>query len=130
MLGFEVTGLTLVYAEKVKFIAFTFPVPHHAPVYIAFRPGVHRALGWKLATDRGIDMAERGGRYGTVPAAWMGMAVVLLALVPAAMRVAGGQAGWLEALFILAGAGFITFHATRLVLLHRAGREEDDGGPR
>ena len=75
-------------------------------------------------------MAERGGRYGTVPAAWIGMAVVLLALVPAAIRVAGGQAGWPEALFILAGAGFITFHATRLVLLRRAGREGDDGGPR
>jgi hypothetical protein len=130
MLGPAVTAITLVYAEKVKFIAFTFPAPHHAPVHIAFRPGVHRALRWKLATERGIDMAERGGRYGTVPAAWMGMAVVLLALVPAAMRVADGQAGWLEALFILAGAGFITFHATRLVLLHRAGREEDDGGPR
>jgi hypothetical protein len=28
MLGAEVTGLTLVYAEKVKFIAFTFPAPH------------------------------------------------------------------------------------------------------
>ena len=130
MLGPAVTAITLVYAEKVKFIAFTFPAPHHAPVYIAFRPGVQRALGWKLATDRGIDMAERGGRYGTVPAAWIGMAVVLLALVPAAMRVADGQAGWLEALFILAGAGFITFHATRLVLLRRAGREGDDGGPR
>ncbi|WP_350000959.1 MULTISPECIES: hypothetical protein [Pseudarthrobacter] len=89
-------------------------------------------------------MAERGGRYGTAPAAWMGMAVVLLALVPAAMRVAEGRAGWLEALFILAGAGFITFHATRLVLLHRAGGnpgagssaargsggKEDDGGLR
>jgi hypothetical protein len=75
-------------------------------------------------------MAERGGRNGTVPAAWMGMAVVLLALVPAAMRVAEGQAGWPEALFILAGAGFVTFHATRLVLLRRAGREGDDGGPR
>jgi hypothetical protein len=24
-----------VYAEKVKFIAFTFPAPHHAPVDIA-----------------------------------------------------------------------------------------------
>ena len=130
MLGPAVTAITLVYAEKVKFIAFTFPAPHHAPVYIAFRPGVHRALSWKLATDRGIDMAERGGRYGTVPAAWIGMAVVLLALVPAAMRVAEGQAGWPEALFILAGAGFVTFHATRLVLLRRAGREGDDGGPR
>jgi hypothetical protein len=46
------------------------------------------------------------------------------------MRVAEGQAGWPEALFILAGAGFVTFHATRLVLLRRAGREGDDGGPR
>jgi hypothetical protein len=75
-------------------------------------------------------MAERGRRNGTVPAAWMGMAVVLLALVPAAMRVAEGQAGWPEALFILAGTGFITFHATRLVLLRRTGGKEDDGGPR
>jgi hypothetical protein len=75
-------------------------------------------------------MAERGRRNGTVPAAWMGMAVVLLALVPAVMRVAEGQAGWPEALFILAGAGFITFHATRLVLLLRTGGKEDDGGPR
>jgi hypothetical protein len=67
--------------------------------------------------------------------------VVLLALVPAVLRVADGRAGWPEALFILAGAGFITFHATRLVLLHRAGGnagpgsrgsggKEDDGGPR
>ena len=32
--------------------------------------------------------------------------------------------------FNLAGAGFVTFHATRLVLLRRAGREGDDGGPR
>ena len=28
MLGAEVTSITLVYAEKVKFIAFTFPAPH------------------------------------------------------------------------------------------------------
>ena len=87
-------------------------------------------------------MAERSGRYGTKPAAWIGIAVVLVALVPAAMRVADGRAGWLEAVFILAGAGFIAFHATRLVLLHRASRnraagaagrtssEQDDGGPR
>lgn len=89
-------------------------------------------------------MAERNGRYGTRPAAWIGIAVVLLALVPAAMRVVDGRAGWLEALYIMAGAGFITFHATRLVLLHRASRtpgvsagtarsaggEEHDGGPR
>ncbi|OAE00579.1 hypothetical protein [Arthrobacter sp. OY3WO11] len=89
-------------------------------------------------------MAEHGGRYGAKPAAWAGIVVVLLALVPAALRVADGRAGWLEALFILAGAGFITFHATRLVLLHRTGRnpgvgvssarraggEERDGGPR
>jgi hypothetical protein len=54
-----------------------------------------------------------------MPAAWIGIAVVLLALVPAVMRVVDGRAGWLEALYILAGAGFITFHATRLVLLHR-----------
>ncbi len=30
MLGLPVTAITLVYAEKVKFIAFTFPVPHTA----------------------------------------------------------------------------------------------------
>ena len=75
-------------------------------------------------------MAEGSGRYGTKPAAWAGIVVVLLALVPAVMRVVDGRAGWPEALFILAGAGFITFHATRLVLLRRAGREGDDGGPR
>ena len=89
-------------------------------------------------------MAERSGRYGTRPAAWIGIAVVLLALVPAVMRVVDGRAGWWEALYILAGAGLITFHATRLVLLHRAGRtpgagagtarstggEGHDGGPR
>lgn len=87
-------------------------------------------------------MAERSGRYGTKPAAWIGMAVVLLALVPAVVRVVDGRAGWLEALYVLAGAGFIAFHATRLVLLHRAGRspsagtarrtsgEGNDGGPR
>jgi len=28
MLGPAVTPITLVYAEKVKFIAFTFPAPH------------------------------------------------------------------------------------------------------
>ena len=75
-------------------------------------------------------MAERSGRYGTKPAAWIGMAVVLLALVPAVVRVVDGRAGWLEALYILAGAGFITFHATRLVLMHRAGQNPGDGGPR
>ena len=89
-------------------------------------------------------MAGGGGRYGTKPAAWAGIVVVLLALVPAVMRVVDGRAGWPEALFILAGAGFITVHATRLVLLHRTGRnpgvgvgsvrraggEEYDGGPR
>jgi hypothetical protein len=28
MLGAAVTGITLVYEEKVKFIAFTFPASH------------------------------------------------------------------------------------------------------
>jgi 4-hydroxybenzoate polyprenyltransferase len=74
-------------------------------------------------------MAERTRRYGTKTAAWSGIVVVLLALVPAVLRVADGRAGWPEALFILAGAGFITFHATRLVLLRRTGGKEDDGGP-
>jgi hypothetical protein len=32
MLGPEVTGITLVYAEKVKFIAFTFPAAHRARI--------------------------------------------------------------------------------------------------
>jgi hypothetical protein len=30
MLGVDVTGATLVYAEKVKFISFTFPALHTA----------------------------------------------------------------------------------------------------
>jgi hypothetical protein len=29
MLGVQVTGITLVYAEKVKFISFTFPALNH-----------------------------------------------------------------------------------------------------
>ncbi len=29
MLRVSVIGVTLMYAEKVKFIAFTFPAPHH-----------------------------------------------------------------------------------------------------
>ena len=90
MLGVEVTGLTLVYAEKVKFIAFTFPAPH-----------LRRSFG---------------------------IVVVLLALVPAVLRVADGRVGWPEALFILAGAGFIIFHATRLVLLQRLARTRSAGG--
>jgi hypothetical protein len=31
MLGAAVTAITLVYAEKVVFIAFTFPEPHSVP---------------------------------------------------------------------------------------------------
>jgi hypothetical protein len=31
MLGAAVTPITLVYAEKVVFIAFTFPNPHNGP---------------------------------------------------------------------------------------------------
>ena len=29
MLGMEVTCITLVYAEKLKFISVTFPTPNH-----------------------------------------------------------------------------------------------------
>jgi hypothetical protein len=73
-------------------------------------------------------MAERTRRYGTKTAAWNGIVVVLLALVPAVLRVADGRAGWPEALFILAGAGFIIFHASRLVLLQRLARTRPVGG--
>lgn len=44
MLGPAVTAITLVYAEKVKFIAFTFPAPHHARVRTALRLVVHRPV--------------------------------------------------------------------------------------
>ena len=39
MLGLKVTGITLVYAEKVKFISFTFPVLHRRTVCLGTGPG-------------------------------------------------------------------------------------------
>lgn len=46
MLGLKVTRITLVYAEKVKFIAFTFPASHRDR---AGRPqALARAVGWGI----------------------------------------------------------------------------------